>query len=119
MSKNLMVTMLMDFYGELLTQKQLTVMRLYYDDDLSLSEIAQQEGITRQGVRDSIKRGELLLFDYENKLGLADKFIKCRQILDNIYNLASNIQSDKITSSDIQHQAEQIKNYISKSRNLF
>ncbi|MFQ9873147.1 MAG: YlxM family DNA-binding protein [Oscillospiraceae bacterium] len=69
--KNLDVVVLLDFYGQLLTDKQREVLELYYDEDLSLAEIAQNTGsITRQGVRDSIKRGEAILFEMEEKLGL-------------------------------------------------
>ena len=73
-AKNLTVTMLMDFYGQLLTDKQLAALDMYYNEDLSLAEIADEEGISRQGVRDSIKRGEKLLNAYEDKLGLAKRF---------------------------------------------
>ena len=55
MSKNLDITLLLDFYGDLLTEKQRTFISYYYNDDLSLAEIAANEGITRQGVRDAIK----------------------------------------------------------------
>ena len=54
MAKNLEISYLLDFYSEMLTQKQREVIEYYYNDDLSLSEIAMNEGITRQGVRDSI-----------------------------------------------------------------
>ena len=66
--------MLLDFYGEVLTEKQRDVIELYYNEDLSLAEIAQNLGITRQGVRDSIKRGEAVLLDMEDKLGLLSRF---------------------------------------------
>ena len=61
MSKDLNVSVLLDFYGQLLTQKQNDALDLYYNQDLSLSEIAAHMGITRQGVRDNIKRGETQL----------------------------------------------------------
>ena len=57
-TKNLEISYLLDFYGDVLTEKQRDVMEQYYNDDLSLSEIADNFGITRQGVRDAIKRGE-------------------------------------------------------------
>ena len=66
MAKNLEIALLFDFYGEMLTDKQRDVVELYYNDDLSLSEIAENEGITRQGVRDSIKRAEAQLLDMED-----------------------------------------------------
>lgn len=74
MSKDLSITMLMDFYGQLLTEKQRMMLDLYYNQDYSLSEIAEYADITRQGVRDSIKRGEKQLADFEQTLGLAERF---------------------------------------------
>ncbi len=71
--KNLHLTVLFDLYGELLTEAQNKMFDLYYNDDLSLSEIAENTGITRQGVRDSIKRAEDSLLGFEKKLGLAEK----------------------------------------------
>ena len=65
MAKNLEISMLLDFYGEMLTDKQREVVSLYYNEDLSLAEIASIAQITRQGVRDSIKRGEATLIDME------------------------------------------------------
>ena len=56
MAKNLEISFLLDFYGDMLTDKQRDVVELYYNEDLSLAEIAAHSGITRQGVRDSIKR---------------------------------------------------------------
>lgn len=76
--KDLNVSILLDFYANVLTDKQREVVELYYNEDLSLSEIAQHVGISRQGVRDSIKRGEAVLFDLEEKLGFAQRFNKLR-----------------------------------------
>lgn len=58
MANNVEITILLDFYGDMLTAKQRDFINLYYNDDLSLAEIAENEGITRQGVRDAIKRAE-------------------------------------------------------------
>lgn len=74
MAKNLEISLLCDFYGDMLTEKQRDVVELYYNDDLSLSEIAENAGITRQGVRDSIKRAEAQLLEMEERLGLAKRF---------------------------------------------
>ncbi len=68
--KNLEIGYLLDFYGDILPERRRDIMDLYYNDDLSLSEIAEQMGITRQAVRDSIKKTETELFFYEEKLGL-------------------------------------------------
>lgn len=74
MGKDMSIAMLLDFYGDLLTEKQAQALDLYYNEDLSLAEIAAPLEISRQGVRDSIKRGEKQLQDYEEALGLAKRF---------------------------------------------
>lgn len=91
MAKNLEVANLLDIYGEMLTVKQHTFLEYYYDEDLSLSEIAQNEGITRQGVRDAIKRAESQLFEMERNLGLAKKFAQIRSGLNDIISCADSI----------------------------
>lgn len=73
MAKNLEVSALLDYYGMLLTDKQREAVEFYYNDDLSLGEIAENQNISRQGVRDSIKRAEVVLFEAEEKLGLLKK----------------------------------------------
>ena len=77
-------TMLFDFYGELLTDKQREYFDLHYNEDLSLAEIAESEGITRQGVWDIIRRGEETLRRYESKTGLVARFARERQLLDRL-----------------------------------
>ncbi len=73
-AKDLKISVLLDFYGQMLTEKQREVVELYYNEDLSLGEIAQNCQITRQGVRDSIKRAEATLLQFEERLGLAQRF---------------------------------------------
>ena len=90
---------LLDFYGELLTQKQHDFLVYYYDEDLSLSEIAENEGITRQGVRDAIKRAESQLFDMESKLGIAAKFSELSKGLDEIKDCANEIYEYNLNHS--------------------
>ena len=70
----LMQAMLLDFYGELLTEKQRECYDLHYNEDLSLSEIAEQSGISRQGVWDNIRRAESSLRQIEEKTGLIRRF---------------------------------------------
>ena len=91
MSKNMEVAFLFDFYGDMLTEKQRDMIELYYNDDLSLSEIAENEGITRQGVRDSIKRAENQLLEMEEKLSLAQRFCKIRDGMEEIVRAAEDI----------------------------
>ena len=75
------MTMLFDFYGELLTEKQRQYFDLHYNEDLSLAEIAQSEGISRQGVWDIIRRAEDTLRRFEEKTGLVERFAAQRQLL--------------------------------------
>ena len=91
MAKNLQITVLLDFYGDMLTEKQRNFIGYYYNDDLSLSEIAVNEGITRQGVRDAIKRAESQLFEMESRLELARRFDEMRDGLNEIIALANDI----------------------------
>ncbi|MEF9989939.1 MAG: sigma factor-like helix-turn-helix DNA-binding protein [Christensenellaceae bacterium] len=71
--KDLELTIYFDIYGEFLTEKQSKIFDLYYNDDYSLAEIAQETNITRQGVLDSLKRAKNKLLDMEKKLGLVQK----------------------------------------------
>ncbi|MDR3552011.1 MAG: putative DNA-binding protein [Clostridia bacterium] len=89
--KNYEVSLLLDFYGQVLTEKQREVIELYYDEDLSLAEIAEHTGITRQGVRDCIKRGEAVLFEMEQKLGLSARFAHMKGSLQEIIRSAKEI----------------------------
>ena len=91
MAKNLEIPFLLDFYGEMLTKKQYDCLVYYYEDDRSLSEIAQNEGITRQGVRDAIKRAETQLFLFEEKLGLKRRFDELKSGLDEISRMTEII----------------------------
>lgn len=70
------MTMLFDFYGELLTERQKEFFDLYYNEDLSLSEIAENSGISRQGVRDVIVRAEGVMQEVEDKTGLIRRFLQ-------------------------------------------
>ena len=72
--KNLEINYLLDFYGEVLNDRRRTVLEMYYNDDYSLAEIAADIGISRQGVRDLIKKAEEELLYLEEKLGLFKKF---------------------------------------------
>ncbi len=77
--KNLNISFLLDFYGDILGEKQRELVDLYYNADLSLSEIAESFGMTRQGVRHSLKKAEDDLIFLENKLGLANQFVQIRE----------------------------------------
>jgi len=84
MEKIVEQTLLYDFYGELLTEHQKGIYEAVVFNDYSLSEVADELGISRQGVHDIIKRCNKLLNDYENKLYLVEKFIKTKKLAENI-----------------------------------
>lgn len=83
------MTMLFDFYGDVLTPRQKEFYDLYYNADLSLSEIAQNSGITRQGVRDVIVRAENTLIELEEKTGIISRFHTMRTQLDQLQRSSS------------------------------
>ena len=87
------MTMLFDFYGELLTERQKEFFDLYYNEDLSLSEIAENNGISRQGVRDVIVRAEGIMQEIEDKTGLIRRFMQMRENLNSIQEAAAELKT--------------------------
>lgn len=112
MEKNVKVSMLCEVYGNLLTKKQLSILQDYYDKDLSLSEIAQNQEITRQAVRDIIKKGENKLFELEEKLGIMKKTFKQEEKIAIILSELTKIQK---RSTD--KQIAQILTHVKKELN--
>ena len=94
MAKELKFVMLLDCYGDLLTEHQRSIMELYYCEDLSLAEIGQPLDITRQAVRSIIKRTEEILLNYEEKLGFAERLGKMRDCFRNIEAAAEQITDE-------------------------
>ena len=86
--KNLKIACLLDFYGEILSERKQTVLSMYYNDDMSLAEIADEVGISRQGVRELIKKAEDELTFFEEKLGLSRTFLEAQEHLARIVKLA-------------------------------
>ena len=86
------MAMLYDFYGQLLTKRQQEIVEMFYSDDLSLSEIAQEYCISRQAVYDLLKRTEKILEDYESKLRLVHKFKQQQRKIADIGELVSLAQ---------------------------
>lgn len=105
--KNLKVALLLDYYSAMLTDKQRDLIDLYYNEDLSLAEIAEHECITRQGVRDGIKRGEQTLFELEEALGLAEKSEKLMKIAEELEGKA-----DEYGVPELKNTADKIKNIL-------
>ena len=98
MSKDLRFAMLLDCYGEFLTPHQYRLTELYYCADLSLSEIAEIVGITRQGVRDGIKRGEQILQEMEEKLQFAARLSALRE---NYSAIAGSLERIQAQAGDV------------------
>lgn len=97
MSKDLSISVLMDFYSELLTDKQRDTMEMYYNQDYSLAEIAEHFDISRQGVRDFIKRGEKQLYEFEEKLGMVKKYNTISNHLKNLEEILNITDVDTLS----------------------
>lgn len=80
MSKDLYISSLLDVYGQFLSDKQRKITEYYYNDDLSLSEIAENEGITRQGVSDLIRRTESQLKSFEENCRYCESFLRLKEL---------------------------------------
>lgn len=107
------VSLLYDFYGQLLTKRQREVMELYHEENLSLSEIADEFSISRQGVHDTLKNAEKALQNYENKLGLVEKFQKSRQAIDEIDAALDQLAAES-RDSKLKERLQSIKAIIDK-----
>ncbi len=109
MEKHVVISMLIEIYGKLLTTKQCQVLNEYYNNDLSLAEIAENNNISRQAVRDLIKKGESKLFEYEEKLNIMKKTQSNEQAIQSILLKLSKIRED---STD--KKIEKILNEVQK-----
>ncbi len=110
MEEKLTQAYLFDFYGEMLNEHQRRIYEDFVFNDLSLGEIAGEEGITRQGVADMVKRCDKKLRDYENKLHLVEKFISIKNDVERIKGLASEFK--KSNNVTIMNEIELISNQI-------
>jgi len=102
MEKNVEISILSELYGKLLTEKQFEFIDDYYNNDLSLSEIAENNNITRQAVRDIIKKGEKKLFEYEEKLNFMKRTLNQEKKIEKVLSELTKIQknySDKQISN--------------------
>lgn len=94
------MTLLLDFYGQLLTEKEYMMLDLHYNNDYSLSEIAENMNISRQGVYDYIRRGKKDLVELENKLGLVRKFSEQKKAIKSILAEIEAFDRSKLDSED-------------------
>lgn len=109
MKEILQLTLLYDFYGELLTEKQRLVYEMYYQNDLSLSEIGEELSISRQAVRDQLKRAENILRNYENKLQLVERFLKQKMAVQQIKNIIEEMEKEETLSYKAKNNIEAIQ----------
>lgn len=109
------MTLLFDFYGDLLTDRQKEFYDLYHNEDLSLAEIAENAGITRQGVRDVLVRAEGTLEELEEKTGIVRRFLVARSGLNAIQEAADRIQAlnrGVFNSSELEALAKTIQDTV-------
>ncbi len=114
-SKAFRMTMLFDFYGELLTPRQQELFDLYYNEDLSLAEIAENEGISRQGVRDVLMRAEAIMMDMEDKTGIVKRFLSMKTLLERIETDAHEILElniDRFQNAELMRLAQDIQTCV-------
>lgn len=108
LAKTTRMNFLFDFYQSLLTEKQRSYMHLYYLDDHSLGEIADEYEISRQAVYDNIRRTEAMLEEYENKLALFGKFQKRQVVIEELYRV---LQDNDVQKSQIMELISQLKEW--------
>ncbi len=106
MEKVIEISLLLDFYGQLLTDRQYEILDLHYNDDYSLAEIAEQLDISRQGVYDNIRRGKALLCEYEKKLGLVGKFAEQRLKTEETLKIINTIENSDMDTEAVQKLRE-------------
>ena len=113
LKKTIKITMLFDFYGSMLTEKQQQIIKSYFYDDLSLAEVADNIGISRQGVYDHLHRSEESLEKYEANLGLLKKYNKIRKNINDLENMmaAKGILAED-QNQDLRKKLESIKSIL-------
>lgn len=103
------VSLLYDFYGQLLTEKKRQVIELYHEEDMSLSEIASELGITRAAVHDSLKSAERALENYEEKLSLVERFLKTEEAFGEITQKLDELKRKYAGDSELAEAIEEIE----------
>lgn len=110
-------SLLYDYYGALLTERQREVMELYHEENLSLTEIAEEMDISRQGVHDALKKAERALEAYEQKLGLVEKFQETNRSINEIDRRIDGIIAAAGQKGKIAGELREIKSIIDKIDN--
>ena len=110
--KNLKLAYLLDFYGDVLDEHTRGVMKAYYDDDLSLSEIAEGVGISRQGVRHVIKKGEEQLTFREDRLGLAEHYEELAEAVEHIERIKKSLSDGSLDVEEAKATLSRVQDII-------
>lgn len=111
------MALLYDFYGDMLTDRQKEFYDLYYNEDLSLTEIAENYGITRQGVRDVIVRAEAILTELEDKTGIIRRFHKMQEQFSQIERAVDTIaqrNDERYQDDTVEELCNQVKRVLSQ-----
>ena len=107
--KDMRISLLLDFYGDILSERRRELTGLYYNDDLSLSEIAEISGISRQGVRDAVKKSESELLELEEKLGLCGRYEELRKEIAKLSGQLNAIETgDAATANKLKEIAKEL-----------
>ncbi|USS91124.1 putative DNA-binding protein [Fructilactobacillus carniphilus] len=109
LAKDNRINALFDFYGSLLTPKQADYIRQYYADDLSLGEISENFNVSRQAVYDNIRRTELTLERYEERMGLYQKFVARNQLIDQLAQVVHTKHADDVQLNELMNRLEQLE----------
>lgn len=107
-------SLLYDFYGQLLTERKRQVMELYHEENCSLAEIAEDFGISRAAVHDSLKSAEKSLREYEEKLGLVRRFVKSSEAIGKIDQMIAKLSSKYDDNPELVKELDKIKKVIDK-----
>ena len=118
MDKAVYLSLLLDFYGELLTEKQRQYAELYYNENLSLGEIAELDGISRQSVRDSLLRAEAALTHTEEKTGLVSRH---KELMRNVRSAEAaveklEVQNEKLRSEEVGELCSELKRLLAEMK---
>lgn len=106
------VSLLYDYYGQLLTEKQRNVMQLYHEENLSLAEIAEEFSISRQGVHDALKNAERALTEYEEKLGLVKRLEESGSEITKAAAALTKLMEERSNDTELKAKLTEIKDII-------
>ncbi len=107
------ISLLFDLYGALLTEKKREVMALYHEEDLSLSEIAEDSGISRAAVYDSLRSAEKALAGYEEKLGFLEELLRRDEALSRVRAILSRIRETHGKDAALMSALEELEQILS------